>query len=757
MEELCPFHEQGGYYSHQHVLWTSEFMESWVPEQVRALYFPLRYDTGPGPLAAHHHRSRSLPYDSVLAMADHLQSEERGSRPEDSPGGNFRQVRLRSLFPGLSILGKRGTGHYYSLATLGANWAPCFPIQGAALGDQQEYRSLKESFKESWQKLMESCTSLRPSFPVFMWWCMSALQRDFWCVPADTMGGLDISLYDHLRMTSALALAVHRSADNQVSLVAGDISGVQDFIYRLRSPAGGRGVSKVLRGRSFFLTLLAEFLARCLANRLDLSPANVIWVGGGNFLLLAPSGTEAALSHLCRDIETWLFQQFRGELGLVVCQQEFGTEEIAREFSACWDEVNQGLQKAKGKKLVNSLMAHGSSLSEPGEHCDMCGSFPKETEGLCGHCLKFRDLGARVPQAGAIAFLSSGTPQNALWEFPVGGLGCIALYQDPREAFQSRVPREDIFWVTDVREPESTMGFRPVAHQVPRYQDSGGLPRALRLGLEEPPEAGDVASNLVLAHASSGDALLGVLRADVDHLGLALSTGLDERTPSRLGTLSRMLDWYFSGYVDYLAAEAGGWQAGLGQEWAARALSGLVYIGYSGGDDLFALGPWDVMVAFALHVREEFKRFVGAHPALDMSAGLFLCSGSFPIGRAAHLAGDMEHEAKEKGRRRIYLLGRVLPWELAHIAVGLGLKLKLLVKEEEVPRRLLFKLLESLREPAFFWPNAYYAIARSAKAEARDYIVQELQGLRKATGKRFHDVLHVALEYGRLATGGEGT
>ena len=81
----------------------------------------------------------------------------------------------------------------------------------------------------------------------------------------------DISLYDHLRTTAAIAACigheltteteVDRGAQstrpiqkNQTTticaLIKGDISGIQNFLYHIQSD----GASNQLRGRSFYLT-----------------------------------------------------------------------------------------------------------------------------------------------------------------------------------------------------------------------------------------------------------------------------------------------------------------------------------------------------------------------------------------------------------------------------------------------------------------------------------------------------------------------
>lgn len=82
-----------------------------------------------------------------------------------------------------------------------------------------------------------------------------------------------------------------------------------------------------------------------------------------------------------------------------------------------------------------------------------------------------------------------------------------------------------------------------------------------------------------IANKSGGKKLLGYLKADVDNLGSLFAYGLgddlqDRNSISRLATLSRMLDLFFSGRIEQL----------LSIEYTD------CYSVFSGGDDLLIIG-----------------------------------------------------------------------------------------------------------------------------------------------------------------------
>jgi CRISPR-associated protein Csm1 len=160
-----------------------------------------------------------------------------------------------------------------------------------------------------------------------------------------------------------------------------------------------------------------------------------------------------------------------------------------------------------------------------------------------------------------------------------------------------------------------------------------------------------------------GAQLLGVLRADVDHLGLLFSESFEEevrlskkeepekrpvRSLSRLATLSRMTDLFFSGWVNHALS---------------KPPYDRIYTVYSGGDDLCLVGPWDTIVRFAHHLAAEFERYVADNPNVTLSAAIAVTKPKFPIATSAKLAGRwLKERAKDRGRNRLHLFGVTVRW-----------------------------------------------------------------------------------------------
>ncbi len=151
----------------------------------------------------------------------------------------------------------------------------------------------------------------------------------------------------------------------------------------------------------------------------------------------------------------------------------------------------------------------------------------------------------------------------------------------------------------------------------------------------------------------TGVEALGVLKADVDQLGMLMACGIKEEhaSLSRLATLSRQLHWYFAVYLPHLLATDERFQD--------------VYTVFAGGDDLFLIGPWNRMIELAVVLREFFEQYTCGNPEVHFSAGITLHKPHTPLSRLAEESERALKQAKDKdeGRNRITLFGETAKWD----------------------------------------------------------------------------------------------
>jgi len=144
---------------------------------------------------------------------------------------------------------------------------------------------------------------------------------------------------------------------------------------------------------------------------------------------------------------------------------------------------------------------------------------------------------------------------------------------------------------------------------------------------------------------------LGVLKADVDNLGMLFSCGLPDKkfTLSRLATVSRQLNNFFVLYLPHLLATS--------EEFYDT------YTVFAGGDDLFLIGPWNRMADLAEHLRKRFAEYVCHNPEITFSAGVTVHKPHTPVDKMADAAEEALAEAKRTGRNRITMFGETVTWE----------------------------------------------------------------------------------------------
>jgi CRISPR-associated protein Csm1 len=207
-----------------------------------------------------------------------------------------------------------------------------------------------------------------------------------------------------------------------------------------------------------------------------------------------------------------------------------------------------------------------------------------------------------------------------------------------------------------------------MAHHVPRHPDDSVKT------LED------------LAENAQGIKKWGLLRADVDNLGQVFtkSLGAEDRTLSRVSTLSQLLSLFFSGHVQALVTRE-------------SAYRDSVYLVYAGGDDLCLLAPWSLLPDLARRLREDFWRYTRGR--LTLSAGLYLAPREkFPVYQAADEAGELVAAAKRQGKDRLGLFNHTVSWGDLPTLASIKDLLQELLDSYGVPRSLLSLLRASWQE-----------------------------------------------------------
>ncbi len=641
----------------------------------------------------------------TVALADWLSSGERRDLPEGETGQPGDDALI-------SVFSKLGGSTDYTRFPL---------IELAADGKLEpgpDVRASRNNYERLWDRFTREFAQLRTDeFGLLVDRLLALLEKHTSFVPsAAWRSESDISLYHHLKSTAAIAACLHKDGLDAAAinvlldifragqpggqavacLVGGDLSGIQSFIYNLRA----KGALKGLRGRSLYLQLLPEAVAALVLDEFGLTRANLLYCGGGHFYALVPAVDSArqTVEEIGRKVNQVLLSAHAGRLSISLAVEELCVSDFRREeFGRAWERLHDRLAREKRRRF-SSLFDRGSReqilgpIGVGGEPsaCSVCGEETKEKddegEPRCPMCASFAAVGRELHDAQFISERPCEPRQGrpVTWTDAVASFGRkYCLIPRPEGVGRDYVLNQTDFAAAGLR------GFRFLARHVPM-------------------KGHEVADLEDIAAGSDGIHRWGVLRMDVDSLGETFKTGLgDNRSISRLSMLSYLLGYFFSARVQAVAQDA--------------AFKDKVYLAYSGGDDLFAIGAWSALPNFAERIREEFRRFTSNR--LTLSAGVFVApSEKFPVYEAADQAGDAEHSAKSetKNKDRISFLGSVVTW--SELAQARAVKDKLVgLVNDGLPRSLLAILRSSWGQrteakdgtiPIFPIWRLYYALKR---------------------------------------------
>jgi CRISPR-associated protein Csm1 len=228
-----------------------------------------------------------------------------------------------------------------------------------------------------------------------------------------------------------------------------------------------------------------------------------------------------------------------------------------------------------------------------------------------------------------------------------------------RFAFDA-TPMPDAHYVLalEFTDPVASMEL-PVADDIP----------GIRYTVSKVPEGsfddlGDMPTFLDSQQREHGIKRLGILRMDVDNLSDIFKGGLGKlSTLPRIASLSRAFSTFFEGRVAELCRNVTDMH---GQS--------AIYPVYSGGDDVFLVGPWHLMPKLAVEIRTGLNALTLNHPDIHVSAGIALVGKKFPLYRAAEDSHNALESAKAiEGKNAICFLENPLAWsEFDKVAAWAG-------------------------------------------------------------------------------------
>lgn len=621
----------------------------------------------------------------IVYEADNIASGMDRRENEGEEKGFDPKLNLDSIFSVFYSDKEIQVANKYPLIYKDINKAFNYPRKDISLATNSNYEALLNKIKSHFITKDINQISINQLLQI--------IEEGFSYVPSSTNRAevCDISLYVHSKITSAVASCMKLYFDEQqiqdykkycfnsgskifrnekiYLLVSGDISGIQDFIYTIPS----KGALKTLKGRSLYIDLLLEEFIDEYLEQIGLSRANVLYSGGGHFYILAPNieDTKKAIDKLQAKMNRWLMENIGINLYLAIGTAECSANNLMK------SEAQGNLFATVNKKLKDDKTIRYSKDEDFLEHifnvekekdtakkeCNICHNlvdklwkYNSNEEIACEFCLNLYKLGQDILTQDLVFVISE--------EKIDGG---IKIFGKDKDLYMYAVNIEDI----DM--------FKGKILRI--YSKNNLLENdlAVRLYLADysaKNENDEVMTFDDLAKSSckidKGIKRFGVLRLDIDDLGIAFSSGfvsdkdkiednLRYATLSRYADLSKDISMFFKVAINKICA--GDLTGCVDFEEKAFNIFGIakapkrkVNIIYAGGDDLFLVGAWDEVLEVAIDINRAFKQFTNGK--LTLSAGMAMFSPTYPISKMAEIAGLLVQMSKnKKDKNSIALFG----------------------------------------------------------------------------------------------------
>lgn len=717
----CPhskaFTDAKGHFTHVHAAYTGlamDLIEGYLPDLTGEDFAPFgswktkNVDDSFINAAAMHHKPGSFlqwmvaTADRVASGFDREEFEQYNQAEEGTETGkNHYTARQLTLFEQINKpnLDKHQFAYRYPLKPLSPG--SIFPVkaEGYENNDKQkaqdEYLQLWQGFLQALEKMPKSH---RQNWALWLDHFETVWGVYTQAIPSATAFNVrpDVSLYDHSRITAALATALWRyhhetndmgeTARKKLSdqaeswdepkflLIQGDFFGIQDFIFANGGETNKRA-AKLLRGRSFYVSLLSECAALKVLDSLDLPSTSQVINAAGKFMIVAANTdeTKAKLQQVQQELDGWFLNHSYGQAGVGLAWTEAACNDFKRgkagdvgpsPYRQLIDKLFAQMEIKKSQRfdLCSSQRIVFNGFLDEFEHgeCKIDGRSPakvqKDGEWISELANDQVDIGSWLVNPNKQRILITRKPLREDKKLNNLGLAIfgfsVSFTDDENEKgeFGAEAKSGNLLRVWDFSLPQTAdsalwNGYarRNINAYVPRATEADKLEEQWNkyVGIDEKLEIG---APKTLNHLASADrqpdrnnadkwigiSALSTLKGDVDNLGAILQTGLADISFSKYSALSRQLNNFFTVYLPWLCQN----------EYPDS------YTVFAGGDDFFLIGPWLSQIKLAGKMRQAFQDYVAQNKQVHFSAGISTTKPGLPINQIGDLAEEGLDRAK---------------------------------------------------------------------------------------------------------------
>jgi CRISPR-associated protein Csm1 len=716
----CPHRKQytddRGWFSHVHAAYTGiamDIIEDYLPDLTGNDFAPFgswkttNVDDSFINAAAKHHKPESF-LQWIIATADRVSSGfdreefEQYNEAEEgtATGKNHYTARQLPLFEQIRLGDDKNTppqlyAYRYPLKPLSPN--SIFPVKASACEGNDDKAAQKE-YHDLWLGFVDALT-LMPTSHRNNWSLWLDHFETLWgvytqAIPSATAFNIrpDVSLYDHSRVAAAMATALWRYhherketdavtakelkaqekswEDKKFLLVQGDFFGIQDFIFASGGETNKRA-AKLLRGRSFYVSLLSECAALKVLDVLDLPSTSQVINAAGKFMIVAPNTPETLkkLLDVQHELDQWFLEQSWGQAGVGLAWTAASCNDFRRGKAGSKDSPYKALIKKLFEQLevIKNQRLNLCAATTPIIFKEFLDSFDKD-KGVCkidgkspaseqididtyiGRLAHDQiETGTWLTKRERILLTRNSLGMKSTLKIPVFGYHISFVENEEIQGkFGEQAKNGNLLRAWDFSLPDSAEGAlwkgyarRSINAYVPLFDENSQAEERLgkykgedKLELDDAKTFNHLAcedQHLQDNHQWLGIAALSSLKGDVDNLGLIFQSGLGEDVSfSKTAALSRQVNAFFTVYLP----------------WLCETEYKNTYTVFAGGDDFFLMGPWLSQIKLARQMRQAFQCYVADNSELHFSAGISTTKPGLPIGQLSEMAESALEQAK---------------------------------------------------------------------------------------------------------------
>ena len=704
----CPhrkkFTDDKGWFSHVHAAYTGlamDLIESYLPELTGAEFAPFGSwktkeadDSFINAAAMHHKPDTFLQW--VIATADRVSSGfdreefEEYNHGEDvtKTGKNHYTARQLPLFEQIRLNSQVDQNYAYRYPLNPLSPSSIFPVKAQECEGNDDKVAQKE-YHDLWLGFVEDL-KLMPKSHRSNWCLWLDHFETLWgvytqAIPSATAFNIrpDVSLYDHSRVAAAMATALWRYhveygrtdenaakelkdqeqswTEKKFLLVQGDFFGIQDFIFASGGETNKRA-AKLLRGRSFYVSLLSECAALKVLDALDLPSTSQVINAAGKFMIVAPNSPDTIkkLVGVQNSLDEWFLKQSWGQAGVGLAWTEASCNDFRRgkagkpsPYKALIKKLFEQLDIIKNQRL--NLCAASTpiifnefldSFDNDMGVCKIDGKSPAseqiDNDTYVGKLAYDQiESGTWLTKRERILITRQSLGMASALKIPIFGYHISFVENEEIQGkFGAQANNGNLLRAWDFSLPETADGAlwkgyarRSINAYVPLFDENSKAEESLskykgedKLALNDAKTLNHLAcedQQLQDNHQWLGITALSTLKGDIDNLGMIFESGLGEDVSfSKTAALSRQVNAFFTVYLPWLCDK----------EYKNT------YTVFAGGDDFFLIGPWLSQIKLASEMRQAFQRYVADNAEVHFSAGISTTKPGLPIGQLSEMA-----------------------------------------------------------------------------------------------------------------------